>query len=148
MKKTDILDAINQVIVEKWPNRTFYIDVCPIDFERPSFWLAVEKHDITDANKFLIKNTLQLKLTIYDELDEHYEASWYRLSKETDAVMELLGLPLKVCGRHLKFSLKALPRDPDRASIQINVAWMDNRPSHTDNVPPADTYKLHIQGSD
>ena len=60
MTKTEILDAINLLLVEKWPNRTVYVDVCPVDFDRPSFWLAVEKHDLIDANRFLIKNDLQL----------------------------------------------------------------------------------------
>ncbi len=40
MTKTDILDAINRLLVEQWPTRTVYVDVCPVDFERPSFgWL-------------------------------------------------------------------------------------------------------------
>lgn len=148
MTKTEILDAINLLLVEKWPNRTVYVDVCPVDFDRPSFWLAVEKHDLTDANRFLIKHDLQLRLTIYDELDKHYEASWYRLSQETDIVTDLLCRALKVGERHLKLQLKVLPRDPDRAYVQINTSWMDSRPGQDagPSAPAADSYTLTVRG--
>lgn len=45
MKTTEILNAINDRLLERWPDRTVYVDVCPVDFDRPSFWLAVEKMD-------------------------------------------------------------------------------------------------------
>lgn len=146
MEKADILDAINALLVKKWPDRTVYVDVCPIDFARPSFWLAVEQDTRTDANRFLIRHDLQLRLTVYDELDEHYDASWYRLAQETDQVLELLTPPLQVLGRHLKLTLKALPRDPDRAYVQINISWMDKRPeSGGDTAPVADSYSLSVR---
>jgi len=149
MTKTEILDAINLLLVERWPTRTVYVDVCPIDFERPSFWLAVEKHDLTDANRFLIRNDLQLRLTLFDELDDHYEASWYRLSQETDIVTDLLCRVLEVGERHLKLQLKVLPRDPDRAYVQINTSWMDNRPGMDTgaSVPTADDYSMRVRHS-
>ena len=149
MTKTDILDSINLLLVEKWPKRTVYVDVCPIDFDRPSFWLAVEKHDLTDANRFLIKHDLQLRLTLYDKRDDHYDASWYRVSQETDAVTDLLSRVLKVGERHLKLQLKVLPRDPDRAYVQINTSWMDNRPGLDTgaSTPVASEYSLRVRDS-
>lgn len=149
MTKTEILDAINLLLVGRWPKRTVYVDVCPVDFERPSFWLAVEKHDLTDANRFLIRHDLQLRLTLFDELDDHYEASWYRLSQETDIVTDLLCRVLEVGERHLKLQLKVLPRDPDRAYVQINTSWMDNRPGMDTgaSVPSAEDYSLRVRHS-
>ena len=149
MTKTEILDAINLLLVGRWPKRTVYVDVCPVDFERPSFWLAVEKHDLTDANRFLIRHDLQLRLTLFDELDDHYEASWYRLSQETDIVTDLLCRVLEVGERHLKLQLKVLPRDPDRAYVQINTSWMDNRPGMDTgaSVPAADDYSMRVSHS-
>lgn len=149
MTKTEILDAINLLLVEKWPKRTVYVDVCPVDFDRPSFWLKVEKHDLTDANRYLIRHDLQLRLTLFDELDDHYEASWYRLSQETDIVTDLLCRVLKVGERHLKLQLKVMPRDPDRAYVQINTSWMDNRPGMDtgESVPAATDYSLQVRHS-
>lgn len=50
MKTTEILNAINDRLLERWPDRTVYVDVCPVDFDRPSFWLTVEKKR-TDRRK-------------------------------------------------------------------------------------------------
>lgn len=149
MTKTDIVDAINLVLVGKWKERTVYVDVCPVDFNRPSFWLATERDEVTDANRYLIRHNLRLRLTLYDELDEHYEASWHRLSKETDEVVELLSRVLTVGDRHLKLTLTVLPRDPDRAYVQISASWMDARPGMDTgaSAPIADSYSLRVRGT-
>ena len=149
MTKTDIIDAINLVLVGKWKDRTVYVDVCPVDFDRPSFWLTVERDEVTDANRYLIRHNLRLRLTLFDELDEHYEASWPRLSKETDEVVDLLSRVLKVGDRHLKLTLTVLPRDPDRAYVQISTSWMDKRPGIDTgaSAPVADSYELRIRGT-
>ena len=149
MTKTDIVDAINLVLVDKWKERTVYVDVCPVDFNRPSFWLATERDEVTDANRYLIRHNLRLRLTLFDELDEHYEASWHRLSKETDEVVELLSRVLTVGDRHLKLTLTVLPRDPDRASVQISASWMDARPGMDTgaSAPVADSYSLRVRGT-
>ena len=55
MKTTEILNAINDRLLERWPDRTVYVDVCPVDFDRPSFWLAVEKNGQTDANRLFVR---------------------------------------------------------------------------------------------
>ena len=145
MRTLDILDAINGKLVERWPERTVYVDVCPVDFDRPSFWLAVEQDEQTDANRFLVRHDIRLKLTIYDQLDEHYDASWYRLAGESDAVMELLTPVLRVGSRHLKLNLKALPREADRSFLQITASWMDDRPGRDDQPPPAGSYSLRVR---
>lgn len=146
MKTTEILNAINARLLEKWPDRTVYVDVCPIDFDRPSFWLAVEKSTQTDANRWLIRRELQIRLTMYDQLDDHYEASWYRLTEEADDALSLLTPPLAIGTRRLKLDLKALPRDPDRAYLQINAAWMDDRlEAEKVSAPAADAYTVSIR---
>lgn len=148
MDTSEILDAINLRLLEKWPDRTVYVDVCPVDFDRPSFWLAVEKDVQTDANRFLIRRDLQLLLTIYDELDDHYDASWSRLARDADAARKLLTPPLAVGRRCLAPALKAQPRQPDRAFLQINFSWLENRTEVSDGgaAPPADSYSIRLRG--
>ena len=148
MDTSEILDAVNLRLLEKWPDRTIYVDVCPVDFDRPSFWLAVEKDDQTDANRFLIRRDLQLLLTIYDELDDHYDASWSRLARDADAARKLLTPPLTVGGRRLAPALKARPRQPDRAFLQISLSWLENRPGAASggSAPAADSYSIRLRG--
>lgn len=140
---TDILDAVNLRLLERWPQRTVYAEVCPVDFDRPSFWLRVQSHDQVDAGRFVLRHTAVILLTLFDELDEYYEANWQRLSRDTDEVMWLLTPPLKVGDRYIKLTMKRLPRDPDRAQVQLTAVWMDTMPGSGGNdAPVADSYEL------
>lgn len=147
MELLDILDAINGKLVEKWPNRTVYIDVCPVDFARPSFWLTVEQYDQTDANRLLVKREARLRLTIYDEKDEHYESSWRRLFQDAEDATALLTPPLKAAGRTVSLQIKALPRDPDAAYLQLTASWLDSRPASDTGTeaPPAKTAQVRVE---
>lgn len=143
---TDILDAVNLRLLKKWPQRTVYVEACPLDFDRPSFWLQVQSHDQVDAGRFILRHTAVILLTLFDALDEHYEANWQRLSRDTDEVMWLLSPPLEVGARRIRLSLKRLPRDPDRAQLQLTAVWMDTMPgTGGDNTPVADSYELNTR---
>ena len=147
MDLLDLVNAINTRLVEKWPDRTVYIDVCPVDFARPSFWLTVEQYTQTDANRYLVKREVRLKLTIYDEKDEHYESSWKRLFQVAADATNLLTPPLKAAGRTVSLQIKALPRDPDASYLQLTTSWLDNRPeteSETE-TPTAKTAQVRVE---
>ena len=147
MELLDILNAINARLVEKWPARTVYIDVCPVDFARPSFWLTVEKHEQTDAAMQLVRHDAQLKLTLYDEKDDHYESSWQRLFRDAADAMKLLTPPLQIGIRAVTLQIKALPREPDAAYLQLTASWMDQRPSGNTGttLPPATSTKVRVE---
>lgn len=148
MTALDILDAVNRRLVQRWPKRTVYVDVCPVDFDRPSFWLAVEENVQTDASRACVRRQLRLKLTLHDQLDEHYEASWRRLAQETEEVMKLLTPPLAVGKRRLGLELKGLPREPDRACVQIGCSWLERRPEpdgSAGSAPPAEHYGVRVE---
>lgn len=147
MELLDLIDAINTRLVEKWPDRAVYIDVCPVDFSRPSFWLTVEQYTQTDANRLLVKRDARLKLTIYDEKDEHYESSWKRLFQAAADATNLLTPPLKAAGRTVSLQIKALPRDPDAAYLQMTATWLDNRPGMDagTETPAAETTQVRVE---
>ena len=123
MKTMDIVDAINARLTEKWPARTVYLDVCPVDFDRPSFWLQVTKDDRSDASRYTDRRTVQIALTAYDEKDEHYESSWQRLSGVVDECLTLLGGVLKVGDRRFKPVRQVLDLDPYKNEYVIERRW-------------------------
>ena len=143
----EVLDAINGRLVERFPERTCYVDVCPIDFARPSFWLQVLEDQIESGNAVLLHHSLQLGLTLYDELDKHYDVSWQRLRQDAAAVSELLSGPLSVKERTFTLTQKTMPREADRVQIQLFLSWMDLRPGTGEEVlpPPAETVELRYQ---
>lgn len=148
MNPSDIRDAINERLVARWPERTVYIDVCPVDFERPSFWLAASSYQQNDANRLSVRKDLTMQLTLYDRKDDHYETSWDRLQEETNEVLSLLSPVLTIGSRRLLLTLKALPREPDRQIIQLHAVWMDARPglSRDTITPLMETFDVAIDG--
>ena len=147
METLDILNAIQSKLTAKWPDRTIYVDACPADVDRPSICLLVEKNDWGDAHRFLIRRELQIRLILYDAPDEQNEGPWYRLTSDFEQVMELLLPALQVGNRHLQLTLKALPRDSDRAYVQINASWLDPRPTLEpgDEPPAATTAQVRVE---
>ena len=143
---TDILDAVNLRLLELWPERTVYVEACPVDFDRPSCWLQVQSHDQADAGRFLLRHTAVILLTLFDELDDHYEAHWQRLSRETDEAMCLLTPPIEVGDRRIRLGLKRLPREPDRAMLQLTATWMDTMPgTGGSDTPAADSVEVNAR---
>ena len=147
METSDILNAIQSRLKAKWPDRTTYVDTCPADIDRPSVCLLVEKNDWSDANRFLVRRELQIRLILYDEPDAQNEGPWCRLTSDFEQVMELLLPALQVGSRHLQLTLKALPRDSDRAYAQINASWLDPRPALEpgDEPPAATTAQVRVE---
>ena len=141
-----LLDAVNRRLVERWPDRTVYVDVCPVDFERPSFWLAVEEQRQEEANRFLLRRWARLRLTLYDQVDDHYDVSWRRLAEESGEAMALLTPPLRLEGRAITLRCKALPREADRAVLQLEAEWLEPRATGpAESAPAADQYHIRVE---
>lgn len=146
LTKTDILDAINTKLVAQWPERTVYVDVCPVDFERPSFWLYVQEDKTTDASRACLRREMSVVLVLYDELDEDYTASWARLNRDADAAARLLLPPLAVQGRMLTAAMRTRPREADKTAIELKYIWLDDRGDAAgQETPAAQDYSLRVE---
>ena len=108
MRTLDILDIIIQRLTNRWPDRPVYMDVYPDGFAWPSYCLAVEKDEWTDANRFFVRHDVQIKLTICTQADDPENAFSRQPARERCEIMELLAPVLQVGSRHLKLYLKGL----------------------------------------
>lgn len=145
MNSTEILDAVNARLLEKWPERTVYINVCPEDYERPSFWLEVTRDDRTPVTQRMTKRNVQIRLTLHDEADEHYDISWARLNNDVSACLKLMMQVLHVGARRLLPQLQSMPRDVDRAAILLNFEFIESNEETAPEIPTADSYQISVQ---
>ncbi len=145
MNSTEILDAVNARLLEKWPERTVYINVCPADYERPSIWLEVTRDDRTPVTQRIMKRNVQIRLTLHDEADEHYDINWQRLNNDVSACLKLLMPVLRVGARRLLPQLQSMPRDVDRAAILLNFEFMESNEETAPEIPAADSYQISVQ---
>ena len=135
MNSTEILDAVNARLLEKWPERRTYINVCPVNYERPSFWLEVTRDDRTPVTQRMTKRNVQIRLTLHDEADEHY----------VSACLKLMMQVLHVGARRLLPQLQSMPRDIDRAAILLNFEFMESNEETAPEIPAADSYQISVQ---
>ncbi len=56
----------------------------------PSFWLEVTRDDRTPVTQRVTKRNVQIRLTLHDEADEHYDISWARLNNDVSACLKLM----------------------------------------------------------
>lgn len=145
MTSMDILDALNAKLLKRWPERTVYINVCPIDYERPSFWLEVMRDDRTPATIRLYKRNVQVRLTLHDCADEHYDINWKRLNDETSDCLELMKGALRVGMRALTARTQSMPREVDRAAILLDFEFMESTQEEPQDIPAADSYQIAVE---
>ena len=122
----DIVIAVNRRLVERWPAWLVYIDVCPEEFQRPSFWLHSLKAGQEAQTPFLVRRTLTGQLTVNDETDDHYEVHSERLMQIQAEVMDVLTPPLRVGDRAVTLSLALAPRDPGEGYLSFSAEWLDD----------------------
>lgn len=141
---TSVMDAINLRLVELWPTRTVYVDVCPQDFVRPSSWLQGVQDDFDLVGRGLYQRTMTVSITLFDQLDAHYEVSWSRLARDAAQVQRALLQPLKVDGRHLLPVVKTRPRESDNALLLAQFDFLDNLDCPQPPSPPETGGTLHV----
>lgn len=133
---TSVMDAINLRLVELWPTRTVYVDVCPQDFARPSSWLQSVQDDFALVGRGLYQRTMTVSITLFDQLDAHYEVSWSRLARDAAQVQRALLTPLVVDGRHLIPMIETKPREADNALLLLHFDFLDNLDCPKPPEPP------------
>lgn len=67
-----VRDAINKILVKRYPTLTFYIDKVPKDFERPSFLIEYVTSSQDAINKDILKEQLFYTITYFSNVDEYY----------------------------------------------------------------------------
>lgn len=136
----ELSEAIAARIHERWPERTIYRDVCPADFERPSFFLSCNVWEQT-PEMGLLSMTAKLELEIFDEADEYYVTASERLMETQEEVLALFaGGNLAVADRHITVVAEGHGREPESAFMLITAEWMDCAEAKGPEFPAMDEF--------
>lgn len=93
----------------------------------------------------MTKRNVQVRLTLHDEADEHYDINWARLNNDVSACLKLMMQVLHVGARRLLPQLQSMPRDIDRAAILLNFEFMESNEETAPEIPAADSYQISVQ---
>ncbi|MBC5736078.1 hypothetical protein [Lawsonibacter faecis] len=147
MTLMELGDALGERICSRWPDRIIYRDVCPADFERPSFFLQMTRAEASDANALLQGWDAEWSLEIFDEKDDDYVSSSERLMETQAAVLTLFGAGyVRCCGRAVSVLAVAEGREPESAFVTLRCNWFAGRPgAAVREAPPMEHLDLRLR---
>jgi len=141
----DILGAINDALVSKFPEDTVYVNLQPKDYVRPSFLIALMDVARTEANRSMISVSASFSITCYTEIDGHYNSDVNRLTERQTEVMDLfLCGYLSVGDRNLEVQAAEGGVDFGESYVDLSFDYFDDRPIPGDLYPFMETVKTNM----
>lgn len=136
VKQKDILREINIILVKAFPKYAVYINNCPKDFERPSFLLELVRMSQRDVSRNTFEKTVYFTITCFTTIDERYHSDAEDIIELQENVLQLFAQGyVKVGDRAIKVQGSTGGIDTDRAYIDLQLEYFDNRTDEEDNTP-------------
>ncbi len=91
MTALDILDALRDLLRERWPERTYYTDYAPKDFRRPSFLVEAGPVEQTELGGAETGFAMEARITAFLPVDAYHHSDREELCRVMGEVMGLFG---------------------------------------------------------
>lgn len=137
-----IMDAVEELIGERFPSETFYRNVTPVEFTRPSFLIAYGPQKMQDASADTLELEVAVVIDIFAQADKRNNSPVEELLRRMMAVQELFAVEgLRVGGAedperrvlHVKANTGAC--NFDYAEVTIVLNYLDDRPTEGKSWP-------------
>ena len=124
---TDIIYALNDAIVSFAPEATVYLQFCPMDFERPSYFVWREKTSIQRVNTGLIFVDSTYVVTSFCTIDERGESARGDILSAMDDLSSVFYRGyISVGDRAIKYDTYTAAEDFDRATIELRFSYYES----------------------
>jgi len=141
-----IVDAINRLLVEKYPERTVYVNRCPEKFERPSFLIESVKTSGDSASRKTVKQNAYFTITCFEPVNKFGNSDDGKLLDVQDAIMNLFRQGyVKVDDRALAVNASTGGSDFDRSYVDLQLEYYDDRSDEAGNTPLMGDVELKLK---
>ncbi len=143
----DIMESLQALMAQNLPQlKRIYTNDVPKDFKRPSALIQSVRTAWDDANGGMIEVTEYLLITLFEEQDQYSRTSPQKLAQLQNKTM-LLFRPgyLQVGDRALRILAGTGGRDGDRAYIDLQLNYLDERKQTIPTEPPAESVQIEIK---
>lgn len=143
----DLIDGICAMMREIFPKMTAYIEECPKDFERPSYYLELKKWDCKPAARWLIECDVEFLLQCAAEHDEHDRPDKRQLTDMQARIMSKLStgkLPVK--DRQLNIGQTVKEAGPNVLSMTLALHYMDDTDEDRPEYQKMSSVETKIEG--
>ncbi len=133
---SQIADAINEMLAEKYPKITVYINSCPKEFSRPSFCVKTVKAMERPANRNAVKIRARFNVTYFAAADQNGNINFGQLVEIQAGIMSIFRKGyVKVGDRKITVMTKKRDIDADSSCVDLRFDYFDERSDVEDNVP-------------
>ena len=124
----DLLTAVNQLLVDQCPDTAVYINRCPQNFIRPSFFLEHVTTDRRDQNCKTVELTVDFSITCFVETDSHYNVDAECLMELQTKVLSLFHSGYIMVGdRAVKVKASSSGFNEGEAYVDVQFEFCDDR---------------------
>lgn len=133
----EIMDALAKSLCEGLPKlEAIYIDLAPVDFERPSALIQSVTNEYRQASSKTVEITSYFTITLFDNTDDYANSSTKRLLEMQQDTMDLFRSGyLTVGARSLPVQASTGGRDWDKAYVDLQFSYHDLRDETPDTTP-------------
>lgn len=141
-----IIDAINKMLIGKYPKRTVYINLCPKGFDRPNFLIEAITSKIRAANRNTVEITAYFTVTCFEKIDSYSNSAMTELLDIQNGVMDLFNQGyIKVSDRSLDIQASTGGVDFDCSYVDLQLKYYDDRTDEKKNVPMVKNIDLSLK---
>jgi len=131
-----IMDEINRLLVKKYPNHTVYLDLCPKNFDRPSFLIELVTINRRPINSRTIEETVYFTITCFDEVDKYSHSNTVNLLTVQQGVLDIFRQGyIKVDDRNVEVKASSGGRNFDEAYVDVQVEYFEDRSDIAETLP-------------
>ena len=128
LRNAEILDALETVMGEAFPDCTIYRNLVRRNFQRPSLLVETGRQTMEDATRYAVDRTAQAKVTFFETVDDYHDTQVEVLEARLSAGMLLLSQGALPAGdRYLDVSGVAGESFNDYAELTFTLSWQDDR---------------------
>lgn len=146
VRPSEILGAVRSLLQTRFPETgegaaTYYTNLAPVDFKRPSFLVATGTRTMGDAGYCTVDVTQEVEITAFVPVDKYHNSHFEELEERAMAVQALFAVEgLRVGtgegGRVLRVEGNQAESGYDYAEVVITLHYLDDRPTDGRSWPP------------
>lgn len=142
----DILDAAEELMTARFPGLTAYRNMTRKGFSRPSFLVQALRQTMADATARTVDRSCELKVTLFEAVDDYHDSQIDALASRLTAAMELFSCRAIAAGdRYLDVGDVAGEVGYDFAQVTVPLSWQDDRELPEDASVPAKEIVIEIE---
>ena len=146
VKIKSIVDAVSELMQERFPTLTAYRNMVRQNFQRPSFLVAAQKQTMADSTSRTVDRTSQIKITLFVPVDDYHDSQMDELADLLADAMELFSCRVIGVGdRYLDVGDVSGTVEYDYAELVVPLSWQDDRELHEQEYQPATEIDLTIE---